>query len=179
MSTRAWSRTYISLRHITPAPKTELTTVFATMTAGQTTLREILDISFYVQFDNPNTGYDPYYWTEVQIGVGIWVGFGVTAPTTAPSPLTTPNSTGWLFTTMMYPRVDVYDVASPANVVEWRPRPGTIFTKTQRKCPTGQNGNVFIVWDTSDPSGLINAAGANNTYQLSAQVHARVLIQSP
>lgn len=111
--------------------------------------------------------------------VGIWFNISPTTPATSSTPITDPEVFRWISIDVLYPHVDVYDTGTPVSVVTWKPRPGLIESFAQAKASTTEQSTLWVAWEVSDPSGLINATGTPITYPMAAQGQVSFLIDTP
>lgn len=179
MSTKAWTRQFVSEPFTTPAPLVQNAAQLFTLTAGQTVVRTRFDVQMTVISTGTGSGFDPRIWSQMIIGVGIWWNAAASVPPISQTPISGAGSDNWLIIGALYPTVESYDVASPFTAVAFNPKPGTLESFGQRKVPATQTGSIWLAWEVVDPTGLVNAGGAGVAYSLGFMGQLSCLIETP
>lgn len=137
--------------------------------AGASLVSTFVDIRLYVLVSGAGTGVELEWWQDVVANVGVYWDDNPVIPATVPTPISFPTpDEPWVLNNNLYPKVDIFDVASPTENITWSNPTGTIHVSGKRRSDPAQHNTLWLTWEVADNSGFINTTVASMNYYLGA-----------
>lgn len=134
---------------------------------GDSLLRTILDIEFFVTTAGTGTGVKPEWWQEVFVMVGVWWDNELTPPTISPTPIADPLFLpDWVLWNRLTAKVDIYDISTPYESVSWHNPTGQIDVLGKRTDFAKNGSRVWLAYEIFDGTSTINQTISGISYNL-------------
>lgn len=170
MTAKQWIRSGAVLLHDGSTDTVTNDKLIAHPPAGSSLLRTRLDLQLSVDTTAVAGGIEELWWTEVLIVVGVQLILYSSLPTGSDRPLTEITGQEWIIWQMLYPQVNILDIATPGQVVTFSARSGIMESFAKRSNHTGLDNSLWLAWETIDATGTINSTMAGTTYALGGTI---------